>query len=113
MTDTNLPAPATIPELFERLASEGQVQSLRRTSGTYEFNIEDGGHWFLALDHGTPSVQNQSDHPNCTISCTAADLLEIAAGKRNFVTAYLRGDLSCTGDLPFALNFRRLLAVAA
>jgi hypothetical protein len=112
MTDTRSATPPTIPEIFARLTSEGHVAPLRRTSGTYEFDLDDGGHWFLTLDHGTPSIQSRVDHPTCTVHCRAADFVEIAEGKRNMVTAYLRGDVACTGSLAFALTFRHLVPSA-
>jgi hypothetical protein len=107
------PVAATVPEIFARLASQGQVESLRRTSGTYEFQFDDGGQWFLRLDHGTPSVQPTSEHPDCTVKCASTDFVEIVEGKRNMVTSYLRGDVMCLGNLAFALSFRHLVQVAS
>jgi putative sterol carrier protein len=111
MTDIRPATPPTVSEIFARLASTGQVPPLRRTSGTYEFHFDDGGHWFLTLDHGKPTIETGVDHPTCTVHCRASDFVEIAEGKRNMVTAFLRGDVGCTGNLAFALTFRHLLAV--
>jgi putative sterol carrier protein len=103
----------TIPEIFDRLVAVGQVPALRRTSGVYEFDIDDGGRWFLRLDHGTPRLQDNADHPDCVVGCSAADFVEIAQGRRNLMTAFLEGRIRATGDPAFALDFRRLLPVAA
>jgi putative sterol carrier protein len=113
MPATDSATDATVPEIFDRLASKGQVAQLRRTSGAYEFDFDGGGHWFLVLDHGTPSVQPKVEHPTCTVHCPAADFVAIAEGKENMITAYLRGDLVCAGNLAFALTFRHLIPVAA
>ena len=113
MSDTEPAAHLSIPETFARLQSRGQVPPLRRTSGCYEFDLEGGGHWFLTLDHGMPSVQANVDHPRCTVKCDGADFVDIVEGRRNMVTAYLRGDLDCSGDLAFALTFRHLVPPAA
>src|SRR6516162_3127645 len=99
----------TVPQIFDQLASKGQVAQLRRTSGAYEFDFDDGGHWFLVLDHGTPSVQSQVEHPTCTVRCHAADFVAIAEGDHNMITSYLRGDVVCDGNLAFALTFRHLI----
>jgi putative sterol carrier protein len=113
MTDAST-AGTSVPAVFDRLASHGQVPSLRRTSGTYEFDLDDGGgHWFLKLDHGTPSVQSNVEHPTCTVHMHRSDFVAIAEGKTNMVTAYLRGDLTLAGNLAFALTFRHMLPVAA
>ena len=113
MTDTTSPARTTVPEIFDRLVSHGQVPSLRRTSGTYEFDFDDAGHWFLALDHGCPAVVPKADNVTCKVHCHASDFIAIAEGKSDMVTAYLRGDLICNGNLAFALTFRHLVPVAA
>ena len=113
MTDTNSTKTSTVPTIFARLASEGQIPMLRRTSGTYEFDIDGGGRWFLTLDHGTPYVQSKVDQPTCTFQCNATDFIDIAEGRLNLLTAYLRGDVTWTGDMSFALKFRRLLPVPA
>jgi putative sterol carrier protein len=106
------PAP-TIPEIFDHLVAEGQKPALRRTSGVYEFDFDDGGRWFLRLDHGTPWLQDSADDPDVVIDCTAADFIEIAQGKRNLMAAFLEGRIKATGDPAFALDFRRLVPVAA
>lgn len=113
MTDTNTERQPTVPEIFDRLVGEGHVPALRRTSGTYEINIDGGGKWFLKLDHGTPSIQSRAEHADCTVGLSAAEFIQIAQGKQNMVTAFLRGSLTCSGDLAFALNFRRLVPVSA
>jgi putative sterol carrier protein len=114
MSSTQPAAPnATVSQIFTRLGSQGQAPTLRRTSGTYEFDIEDGGQWFVKLDHGTPTLEQKSEHPDCKIACSAADFIDIARGDRNVVTTFMQGRLSYSGDLAFALTFRRLLPVAA
>jgi putative sterol carrier protein len=102
----------TVRELFDRLAAKGESPALRTTSGTYEFDI-DGGQWFVRLDHGSPSLEGRADHPDCIVGCSAAEFVDIAQGRRNIVTAFLQGAITCQGDLAFALKFRRLLPVAA
>lgn len=101
----------TLSETFERIATEGMVPSLRRSSGTFEFDIAGGEHWFIKLDQGVPSLASQAEHADCTIRCGAGDFMEIAQGNRNLVTSYLRGSITCEGDLGFALDLRRLLPV--
>ena len=114
MTSTDAGTPnTTVSQIFARLGSQGQAPTLKRTSGTYEFDIENEGQWFVKLDHGTPTLEHKSEHPDCTIGCSAADFIDIARGTRNVVTTFMQGRLSYSGDLAFALTFRRLLPVAA
>ena len=103
----------TLSETFERMATERTVPSLRRSSGTFEFDIADGERWFIKLDQGVPSLAREAEHADCRFRCSAADFMEIAQGNRNLITAFLQGSLICDGDLGFALDLRRLLPVTA
>jgi hypothetical protein len=70
MTSANAAKPnASAARTFERLAAQAPAHTLRRTSGVYEFDILDGGQWFLKLDHGNPTIEPKAEHPDCTISC--------------------------------------------
>src|SRR5207247_11410674 len=113
MPATDSATDATVPEIFDRLASKGQVAPLRRTSGAYEFDFDGGGHWFLVLDHGTPSVQSKVEHLTCTAHSPAADFVAIADGKENMITAFRRSDLVCAGSQASAVPFRPLIPLAA
>ena len=114
MTDAKPSTPnATIPQIFARLAAQGPAPTLRRTSGTYRFDIDDAGTWFVRLDHGAPTLEQQVEHPDCAISCGADDFIAIARGEQDLITTFMQGRLDYSGDLAFALTFRRLLPVAA
>jgi putative sterol carrier protein len=103
-----------VPEIFRHLAEEGQVPSLRDRNGVYEFDIADGGgKWFVDLDHGTPKLADTAERPNVVITCSPADFVAMSEGSQNVVTAFLQGRITCTGDLAFALDVRRLFPVPA
>ena len=106
-------ASSTVPEIFDHLVAGGTVPALRRVSGVCEFDIDDSGQWFLHLDHGVPTLQEATDHPDCLIHCSASDFVEIAEGSRNLFTTYLQGRITVAGDITLALDTRRLLTVAA
>ena len=103
-----------VPHVFEHLAAEPEIPALRGTSGVYEFDLEDEpSTWFLALDHGKPELRPGADHPDCIITCTAGDFVEIASGQQNIMTAFLQGRVRCAGNISLALDFRHLLPVTA
>jgi putative sterol carrier protein len=104
---------AKVAGIFDHLGAEGQVQFLRNTNAVFEFDIYDGGHWYMKLDHGTPSIQNEAANADCVIGCSASDFVAIAEGNQNLVTAFLQGRIKCTGDIALALDFRRMVPVAA
>ena len=104
---------AKVPQIFQRLAAQGQSATLRRTNGSYEFDIVDGGQWFIELVNGRPTIREKIDHPDCAVTINAADFVDIAEGRKNLVTTFFQGRIGLTGDLAFALTFRRLVPVAA
>ena len=104
---------AKVPAIFEHLAAEGQIAPLRNTNGVLEFDISDGGRWYVNLDHGRASVAAEAERPDCVIACSASDFVAMAYGQQNMMTAYLQGRFTCSGDLALALDFRRLLPVAS
>jgi predicted lipid carrier protein YhbT len=104
---------AKVPQIFQRLAAQGQSPTLRRTNGSFEIDIVDGDQWFLELVDGRPTIREKIEHPNCAVTINAADFVDIAEGRRNLVTTFFQGRIGLTGDLAFALTFRRLVPVAA
>jgi predicted lipid carrier protein YhbT len=104
---------AKVPQIFERLAAQGPSPALRRTNGSYEVDIVDGGQWFVELVNGSPTIREKIEHPNCALTFNATDFIDIAEGRRNLVTTFLQGRMGFSGDLAFALTFRRLVPVAA
>jgi putative sterol carrier protein len=105
---------ARVPVIFDHLAAEAQVPALRGQSGVFEFDITDGGgKWFVNLDHGKPRLVEGTDHPDVVIECAPSDFIAMTEGRENLMTAFLQGRLKVTGDLAFALDFRRLTPVPA
>ena len=104
---------STVPEIFDRIVARGPITSLRAVTGVYEFDVDGGGRWFVRMDHGAASLQEPTDKPDCEVHCSAADLIEIAQGRRNLFTTFLQGRMSIDGDPTLALDVRRLFEVAA
>jgi putative sterol carrier protein len=105
---------ARVPLIFDHLAAEGQVPALHDRSGVFEFDISDGGgKWFVNLDHGKPRIGKSTDHPDVVIECAPSDFIAMTEGRQNLMTAFLQGKVKVSGDLAFALDFRRLTPVPA
>lgn len=104
---------STVPQIFDHIVAGGPIKSLRAVTGVCEFDFEDGGQWFLRLDHGTVALQDATDKPDCEIHCSAADFIEMAQGRRNLFTTYLQGRMSIGGDVALAMDVRRLMPVPA
>src|SRR5580765_2483659 len=104
---------AKVSRIFERLGAEEPVAALSHTHAVYEFDIDDGGRWFVSLDGGKATVDDEERPPDCVITCSAAELVALAQGGENLMTAFLQGKVKLAGDVALALDLRRLLPVAA
>jgi putative sterol carrier protein len=102
----------TVRVLLERIVARGPEPSLRRTTANYRFDLENAGRWDVKLVAGAPVLSDDATQPDCVINTTAADFIEIAEGKRNLVSAFLRGRLRITGDIALAMALRHLYPVA-
>jgi predicted lipid carrier protein YhbT len=103
----------TVRVLLERLAAHGPEPSLRHTTATYQFDLENAGQWYVRLISGAAELTDATTSPDCVVSGTAADFIEIAEGNRNLITAVLQGRVRVSGDLALAIAFRRMLPVTS
>jgi putative sterol carrier protein len=103
----------TVAQIFDRLVAEKSNPALKGETGTFEFDLDGGGQWYLHLDDGRLSLQQPVDHPDCIVHCPAATFIDIAEGRGNLITTFLQGVVQIEGDPDLALDMRRFLPVAA
>jgi ubiquinone biosynthesis protein UbiJ len=82
---------------------------LRGVRGTYLFDIEQVGCWFVAVDDGKIKITEGRHEADCAISCSEEDFIEIFEGRRNLVTAALQGRVQVRGDVTLAQKFHGLV----
>ena len=109
---TNFIAP-TVAQIFDRLAAEKTNPSLKGESGTFEFDLDGAGQWYLQLDDGKLSLLKPIEHPDCVVHCSASTFMDIAQGRGNLIATYLQGVVKIEGKPELALDIRRFLPVAA
>jgi hypothetical protein len=54
-------------------------------------------------------VSRRASHADCRIICTPAQCIAIAQGRANLLTACLRGDIGCVGNIALAMSLRHLI----
>jgi putative sterol carrier protein len=105
---------ATAREIFERAADVRQQQPyLRGVRGTYLFEIENVGAWFVTVDDGTVKIERTRRAADCTIRCNEEDFVSIVEGKRNLLTAGLQGRVLVSGDIALAQKFHGFVRMIA
>jgi putative sterol carrier protein len=95
----------TAHEAFEQYKDQTYAPLLRGVTGTYQFEIEGAGYWFLSVRDGAISIKETQHDADCTISCDESDFIDILEGRRNLITAAMQGRVKIRGDLLLAQRF--------
>jgi len=102
--------PHTAREVFNAHRMQKYEPVLRGVHGTYLFDIEKVGCWFLAVDDGAINIEETRRDADCTIGCDEPDFVEIVEGRRNLLTARMQGRVFISGDLALAQKFHGLVS---
>jgi putative sterol carrier protein len=81
----------TAREVFQLHRLQKHKPFLRGVHGTYLFDIEGVGNWFVKVDDGAIKMDNERHEADCTIRCNEEDFVSIVEGRRNLLTAVLQG----------------------
>jgi len=103
----------TAKEVFKLHRMQEYEPILRGVHGTYLFDIENVGSWFVAVDDGAIKVEEAKREADCTISCNEADFVDIVEGRRNLITAQMQGRVKIHGDMALAQKFHGLVSTMA
>ena len=100
----------TAQEIFNLHRMQNYEPVLRGVHGTYLFDIDKVGCWFVAVDDGAIDVQERKRDADCTISCDEPDFVDIVEGRRQLITAYMQGRIKIRGDMALAQKFHGLVS---
>ena len=98
----------TTGEFFTRLAERGYEPLLHSVSGTFHWDIEDAGNWFVVVNNGALTVSRDTVEADCVIVCSREDFERMVMGKQNPTTLFMKGKMILTGDIVLAQMFQRL-----
>lgn len=105
--------PLTPSEIFEeKIASRLKAAPQRDINATYQFDIEgeNGGQWYIILNDTENKVEKGSlENPNCVITLSEGDLINLVQGNLNPQLAFMTGKLRVKGDIALALRLGSLL----
>jgi len=102
--------PQTAQEVFNVHRMQKYAPVLRGVRGTYLFNIDKVGSWFVAVDDGALNIEETKREADCTISCDERDFVEIVEGQRNLITSHMQGRVKVSGDMALAQKFHGLVS---
>lgn len=100
----------TAHEIFENRKAQEYEPLLRGITGTYLFEIEHAGHWFLSVRDGAIKIEEARHDADCTIRCNEPDFIDIIEGRRSLITAAMQGRIKILGDITLAQKFHGLVS---
>jgi putative sterol carrier protein len=100
----------TAHEIFKRYQFQKYEPLLRGVNGTYLFEIEHAGYWFISVRDGAIKLEEVRHDADCTIRCTEPDFIDIIDGRRNLITAAMQGRVKIRGDITLAQKFHGLVS---
>jgi len=100
----------TAQEVFNLHRMQKYEPVLRGVHGTYLFDIEKVGSWFVSVDDGAIRVEETKRDADCTISCDEPDFVDIVEGRRHLLTSQMQGRVKIRGDMALAQKFHGLVS---
>ena len=97
-------------EVFDLHRMQNYEPVLRGVHGTYLFDIDKVGNWFVAVDDGAIHVEEAKRDADCTISCDEPDFVDIVEGRRQLITSHMQGRVKIHGDMALAQKFHGLVS---
>ena len=100
----------TAHEVFQQHQFQKHEPLLRGVTGTYLFEIDGVGYWFISDRDGAISIEEARHDADCTIRCDEPDFIDVIEGRRSLITAVMQGRVKIHGDITLAQKFHGLVS---
>lgn len=100
----------TAQEIFDLYGTTRNEPLLRGVRGTYCFDIDQVGSWFVLVNDGAVKIEKAKRDADCMIRCDQQDFVDIVQGRRNLLTAAMQGRVQLRGDIALAQKFHGLVS---
>ncbi len=111
MITKSKPRQDPVDAFFANIATRGQIPVLGTTSGTIRFDVSDATslqHWYVTVRKGEVTVSHKNARADTVCKLDTGLFEDIAEGRRQAMSALLRGALVAQGDLSLLMSFQRL-----
>jgi putative sterol carrier protein len=98
-------------EFLRGLGRRGHESRWAKVSGRARLELRDGertDRWMIAIDHGAVTVAHAGGQADCTIRAERELFDRLCRGEANALSAMLRGELVCTGDVELLYAIQRV-----
>lgn len=104
-------ASTSVQDVLGRIANidPARVEGLQAVV-LFDLSGEGGGQWTATIADGQVQVEEgQSSSPDVTLSMKAEDLVAVASGELNPVSAFMQGRITVSGDMSLAMRMQTIL----
>ncbi len=106
-----------VTKFFAELAAAGHIPTFERNSATLRFDVQgdikgDGDaieRWHVSVTNGDVTVSRKNGPADAVIKIQRRHLVALVTGRTNAQAAYLRGLLTCEGNMAALIMFQRCL----
>jgi putative sterol carrier protein len=105
------PRQKAVDAFFADIATRGKIAVLGTTSGTIRFDISNADsleHWYVTVRKGEVAVSHKNTRADTVCELDKGLFEDIAEGRRQAMSALLRGALVAQGDMSLLMSFQRL-----
>lgn len=105
----------TIESLLARLPSWFQADEAKGVNIVIQLNVlgDQAGQWNVVISDGKLDVvKGAHAAPDLSVTADSADILAVANGQLDPMTAYMQGKATVTGDLTKAMGLIRLFKLS-
>lgn len=98
--------------LVDRLQAPVLPPRIQTATFRYRFLMDQGETRNLVLERGRLRAEESADPPDCVMECTSEELQGLLSGRRNLMTAFMRGNVRIRGALAAAKSLYTYLRYA-
>lgn len=98
-----------LSELFAEMAGKFDPDAWGSEDAVLQFNIGDKA-WVATIEGGNLSIDEGAvDSPAMTMTCSEEDILAMAKGDLNPVSAFMQGKIKIDGNMSLAMKLQSLI----
>jgi len=104
---------ADMNSIFTEMKSRFNADAAAGTDAVFQYEISDGGEWFVTVQDGNCEVaEGSNDDATVTLRMDTETLEEVMSGETDGMQAFMSGRIQADGDIMLATKLAAIFPVA-
>lgn len=104
---------ADMNSIFTEMKSRFNADAAVGTDAVFQYEISDGGEWFVTVQDGSCEVtEGSNDDATVTLRMDTETLEEVMSGETDGMQAFMSGRIQADGDIMLATKLAAIFPVA-